>query len=153
MMKIDTREIAGYEDRTVILEFEHDPYLDADTPRYTNARLVEFVQGSNKPDDLPGCIKGWRRTPTGWKCTLAYGVARCSQEDQFSREAGRRLALRRLAECYQMPQLLRIPDGDGGVREQLGSMGAGAPAGRALVAGAARQYFENRSTLKRVRAA
>ena len=153
MMKLDTREIAGYEARTVILEFEHDPYLDADTPRYTNARLVEFAPGALVPNDLPDCIAGWTRTPTGWKCTLAYGVARCSPEDQFSREAGRRLALRRLAECYRMPQLLKIPDGNGGVNTRLGSLGIGAAGGRALVAGAARQYFENRSALKRERAA
>lgn len=103
MMRLDTSGIAGWEDKCVVLEFEHDtPMADYDEdgdvvrklPRCSTARLVEFVTGGVLP---PSTTEPWEKVPSGWKRRICGAVSRCSLADQFCRETGRRVALRRLA--------------------------------------------------------
>ena len=139
MMRIDTSHLAGWEDKTVVLEFEHGmvPELNQrdGTPtrpelwgcRATQARLVEFrdVQVQPPADSLTANT-AWRPVASGgWKRTLCQATAVCSPADQFCRETGRRVAIRKLA-----------------------AIKGRATYGR-LRAAAIRQYFENRAALKR----
>ena len=92
MMRIDTSHLAGWEDKTVVLEFEHDK-ADQPVARCSTVRLVEFVPG----EDEPPPSAPWQKVPSGWKRVLCGANARCSPADQFCRETGRRVALRRMA--------------------------------------------------------
>ena len=93
MMQIDTSAVIGWEDITVVLEFQHRSM--AAGARYTTARLVEI-----SPDDsLPSSL-GWRQGAKCWKRTVARAYAHCSLVDQYCRETGRRVAIRRLSSVY-----------------------------------------------------
>ena len=120
MMQIDTSAVIGWADKTVVLEFEHyreDEYPDHDGRRSTAVRLVEVR------DQPPrGAIDyQWRECARSWKRTVAGTWASCSPRDQYNRETGRRIALRRLNAA------LRGTDK------------------ASLTAATIRQYFENRS--------
>ena len=125
MMKLDTSSVAGFEGSTVVLEFQHHRgrgRCRSVVPRYTYARLVEFVAGdANPPSGFAG--RPWVRVSGGWEATIDGAAARCSPDDQFCRETGRRVALRRLAK----------------------------DSGSVLVSAAIRQYFANRAALRRAR--
>lgn len=128
MMQLDTSRVAGFENSTVVLEFEHSAHephhvlYAAAYPRCSYVRIVEFVAGDDNP---PSGFSGmpWVRVSGGWEATIDGAAARCSPDDQFCRETGRRVALRRLAK----------------------------DSGSELVSAALRQYFANRAALKRAR--
>lgn len=106
MMKIDTSQIPGWEDRTVVLEFSHLTGRPDEKPaaRWTEARLVLASK------ERPGSTYGWRCTPAGWwKQTISKGRARCSNDDQFCRETGRRIALKRMLEFAKERPWIKNP--------------------------------------------
>ena len=93
MMKIDTTDVPGYEDKQVVLEFQHKKPLP-NGRRNTDVRLVEVAR---HPSDVAGTDRTWRQTPSlNWKSTIVESGASCSPEDQYCREEGRRIAIRRL---------------------------------------------------------
>ena len=115
MMKLDTKDVPGWENRIVVLEFQHLP-LDTDGSRTTVVRLVE-----HQPTPPGGWIEHGE-----WRRKVCEAEARCSPLDQFCRETGRRVAIRRLAALHSFT---------GGLSS--------------LVRIAIRQYFENRTALRR----
>ena len=135
MMQIDTSAIPRWEGRTVVLEFQHgkeDRYPDSDGRRSTSARLVEIAY------ELPTDGRLWLHAPRCWKRTVAQSGASCSPEDQYCRETGRRIAIRRLNDLCRG---FRFREGK---RIETGLLEAPlAP----LAAAAIRQYFEARARL------
>ena len=128
MMKIDTTDVPGYEDKQVVLEFQHKtdrvsmPRFDGRRVerRLTGARLVE-VTPSFHPE-IHGVSSLWRKTPSGnYKRTIAEYFAVTNPEDTYCKETGRRVSLRHLHE------VTRKADGPW-----------------LLTAAAIRQYFETR---------
>ena len=90
MMQIDTSAVPGWADKTIVLEFQHGENA-AVGRRFTEARLVEV----SADDSLPSSF-GWRESVKCWKRTVAGACAHCSPADQYCRETGRRIAIRRL---------------------------------------------------------
>ena len=130
-MKIDTTGLHGWNDRTVLLEFEHGP-VGNDGSRCTEVRLVEFVSG-----DCPFAAgTPWSKVPSGWKRTIWNEASRCSPKDQFCKETGRRVALARLASRHAVGWK---PPPEHKPYDRIGRIGP-----NPLVAAAIYQYYTRR---------
>ena len=138
-MRIDTAGIAGWEDATVVLEFEHGP-VGADGSRCTVACLVQIASAPPKSKRGNPYVK----ISGGWKRTIWAESARCSPADTFCKETGRRVALARLARNRGVGHHPKRLESGGVYRLAVRGMGA-----NPLVAAAIHQYYQNRARARR----
>ena len=148
-MQIDTDGIVGWEDKTIVLEFCHLKEDIAVTdknelwlPRKTMAKLSEF--SAERPFLLGvAADSAWYKVPSGWKRLVAWGLARCSTEDTYCKETGRRTALRWMIRVFteNLPAIKqKSPDQP--------VIGPSWPAPKELVARAIDQYHKERAQLR-----
>ena len=145
-MQIDTDGIVGWENKTIVLEFCHLKEDIAVTDknelwlsRKTMAKLSEFSAVR------PSCVvnMAWHEVKSGWKRPVAWGIARCSPEDAYCKETGRRVALRWMIRVFT-ENLPAIKQQD----PNLSIIGPSWPAPKELVARAINQYHKERAQLR-----